>query len=128
MRGRHRNKKGPIRLLAAVSLLLAALFVGSPAFSGGTADTRQGEEGVGKKSIEQVLKEHTPELMSVPNVVGTAEGRSNGRPCIEVYVVKQTPELRKRIPASLDGYPVIVKETGNIRRLPEKPAEPSTEK
>jgi hypothetical protein len=129
MRGRHRKRKRPILFwLGVVPLLLAALAVGSLAFSGGKAGTRQGDEGVGKKTIEQVLREHTPELLSVTGVVGTAEGRYEGRPCIEVYVVKETPALRKRIPTSLDGYPVTMKETGTIRSLPEKPTEPSTEK
>ena len=87
----------------------------------GKAHARRGEGEVEKKSIAQVLKEHTPELMSVPGVAGTGEGRYKGKPCVEVYVVKKTPELGRRIPASLDGYPVVVKETGRIRSLPEKP-------
>ena len=83
---------------------------------------------MGQKTIGQVLREQTPELLSIPGVVGTAEGSRKGKPCIEVYVVKKTPELRKRIPKSLEGYPVILKETGNIRSLPEKPLVPSSGK
>jgi hypothetical protein len=72
------------------------------------------------RKIEQVLKEHTPGLLAVPGVVGTAEGLCGDRPCIIVYVKKKTPEIAKRIPRSFDGYPVTIDETGVIRALPEK--------
>jgi hypothetical protein len=111
-----------------MSLLLAVLTVCSLAFAEEKTSGRQGEEGVGKKSIEQVLRDHTPELMAIPGVVGTAEGRHRGAPCVEVYVLKKTRDLLKRIPTSLDGYRVIVRVTGKIRTIPEKPVEPSTEK
>ncbi len=70
------------------------------------------------KKIEEVLKEHTPEWMSVPGVVGTAQGLCGGRPCVQVYVVKKTGEIDQRIPKTIDGYPVIIEETGKIRALP----------
>ena len=58
--------------------------------------------------------------MAVPGVVGTAIGICNGMPCIKVYVVKKTPELDRKIPDTLEGYPVMTEETGEFRRLPEK--------
>ena len=70
-----------------------------------------------KKTIEEVLREHTDSLVSVPGVVGTAQGQYAGRPCIKVYVVKKTPELLKKIPSDIEGYTVIVQETGEIRTL-----------
>jgi hypothetical protein len=77
-----------------------------------------GEGRVEVKPIESVLEEHTEELMSLPGVVGTAEGSCGGRPCIKVFVTKRTPELDKKIPALLDGYPVEVDETGGIKAMP----------
>lgn len=71
------------------------------------------------KTIEEVLKEHTKELMSVPGVVGTALGLCDDTPCIKVYVVKKTSELDQKIPDILEGYPVMIEETGEIRALPE---------
>lgn len=71
------------------------------------------------KTIQEVQKEHTDELMAVPGVVGTAIGMCDERPCIKVYVVKKTPELDRKIPDTLDGYPVMTEETGKFRRLPE---------
>ncbi len=70
-----------------------------------------------KKTIEEVLKQHTPSLMAVPGVVGTAQGSCSGKPCIKVFVAEKTPELLKQIPSSLEGYPVEVQETGEIRAL-----------
>ncbi len=70
-----------------------------------------------KKTIEAVLKEHTDRLMSIPGVMGTAQGECKGQPCMKVYVVKKTPDLLKQIPSSLEGYKVVIQETGQIRAL-----------
>lgn len=71
------------------------------------------------KPIEKVLEEHTNELMSIKGVIGTAEGLCNGKPCIKVYVIKKTRQLTQRIPTTLEGYPVVIEETGEFRALPE---------
>ena len=71
------------------------------------------------KTIGEVLKEHTEELMSVPGVVGTAQGLCDDKPCIKVFVVEKTPELEQRIPDVLEGYQVMIEETGEIRAFPE---------
>jgi len=85
----------------------------------GPAD--QGGQGVmAKKTIAEVLREHSGRLMSIPGVVGTAEGLKDGIPCIKVLVVQKTPELERKIPRALDGYPVEIVETGEIRAYPKK--------
>lgn len=71
------------------------------------------------KTIEEALAELTRKLMQKPGVVGTAIGRHSGRPCIRVFVAKKTPALLKDVPASADGYEVVVEETGEIRALSE---------
>ncbi len=68
-------------------------------------------------SIDAVLARETPRLLSVPGVVGTGQGVCDGRPCIYVYASSMTPEARSRIPAALDGYPVVIEETGEIKNL-----------
>lgn len=70
-----------------------------------------------EKTISAVLKEHTPGLMSLPGVVGTAQGQCAGEPCIKVFVTKTTSDLLRRIPSTIEGYPVAVEETGEIRAL-----------
>ncbi|GIW73234.1 MAG: hypothetical protein KatS3mg102_2776 [Planctomycetota bacterium] len=71
------------------------------------------------RPIAQVLAEHTPALMALPGVVGTAQARCDGRPCIRVMVEELTPELSRLLPAELEGYPVEVRLTGPIRPRPE---------
>ena len=84
-----------------------------------TVDEPQGEDTMPLKPIEEVLKEHTNELMSIPGVVGTAQGLCNDKPCIKVFVIKKTQELEKKIPDVLEGFPVEVEETGEIRARPQ---------
>jgi len=69
------------------------------------------------KSIETVLAENADRLMAVDGVVGTAIARCRGRPCIRVFVVEDSPEVRSRLPRTLDGYPIDIQETGEIRAI-----------
>jgi len=69
------------------------------------------------KTIEAVLEEHTDRWMDVPGVVGTAIGESQGQPCIVVFVVEKSDELGRKIPASVEGHPVVVEQTGEFRAL-----------
>ena len=80
---------------------------------------QQGENTMTSKTVEQVLKEHTGELLLIPGVVGTAQGLCNKRPCIKVFVIKKNDEINRRIPDMLEGYTVMIEETGEIRALPE---------
>ena len=83
---------------------------------------RRSEEAVMPPSrpLVEVLADHTPEWMAFPGVAGTAESQlADGRPCILVIVVRLTPELRKRIPETVEGWPVRIEETGEIRAMPD---------
>ena len=71
------------------------------------------------RTIEQVLQEHTGELISLPGVVGVAQGLDDDKPCIKVLVIEKTVALEQKIPKVLQGYPVVVEQTGEIRALPE---------
>lgn len=91
--------------------LLAAAVLGAAA----GAEGQQGDQSMPAKPIEAVLREHTGWLMALPGVMGTAQGECAGRPCVKVYVVEKTAELVRQIPADLDGYAVVIEETGTIR-------------
>jgi hypothetical protein len=67
------------------------------------------------KSIEATLAAHSDSLMAVPGVVGTAVGVCDGAPCIRVFLRAPDDAARRRIPAQLEGYPVRVEVTGEIR-------------
>jgi sulfite exporter TauE/SafE len=99
-------------------LTILIIVIGTSITSCATFSNYQGRNPMVAKTIEQVLREHTKELMSVPGVVGTAQGLCDQKPCIKVYVIKKTPELDQKIPNILEGYPVMVEETGEIRALP----------
>ena len=65
-------------------------------------------------SVSQVLERHNRRLLSIPGVVGTAEGKCGGRPCILVLVARLTPEIQQKIPPELEGIPVKARETGKL--------------
>ena len=75
------------------------------------------DDGRKVSTIEQALADSTDSLMSLPGVVGTAQGLCDDEPCIKVFVVKKTPELLRQIPAEIEGYTVAVEETGEIKAL-----------
>lgn len=72
------------------------------------------------RPLAEVLADHTPELLALPGVVGTAESRTrDGRPCILVLLATDSPELRAKLPRELEGWPVVAEITGEIRALPD---------
>lgn len=73
-----------------------------------------------RRPIEQVLQAHTSTIMAVPGVLGTGQGEHEGSPCIVVFVRRRTADLERAIPSSLEGYPVRLEQTGEIR--PRDPA------
>jgi hypothetical protein len=53
--------------------------------------------------------------MAIPGVTGTAETLCADKPCIKIYVDKKTPDIEKQIPPNIEGYSVVIQETGTIR-------------
>ncbi len=71
-----------------------------------------------KPSIKEVIEKHSRDIMSVPGVAGIYQGETkDGKPCIKIMVVKKTEEINKRIPKTLEGYPVIIDVTGVIKPM-----------
>jgi len=108
-------------LVASVRLVtvVVALVAGCAALAACTQVSGREEQGsrMAGNPIDAVLKQHTDRLLSLPGVVGTAISECEGNPCIKVLVVKKTPELAKWIPSALDGFPVVIEESGEIRAL-----------
>ncbi len=70
--------------------------------------------------IADVLAAHTPELMALPGVVGTYQGaRPDGAPAIVVMLARRDAALEQRIPRTLEGWPVVLEVTGEIRAMPD---------
>ena len=71
-----------------------------------------------QRDINAVKEAHTKELMALPGVVGVYVGELDDHtPAIGVMVVKKTPELGQKIPKVLEGYPVKIDETGEIKPM-----------
>ena len=68
-------------------------------------------------TIEQVLKKYTKKYMLLPGVVGLAQGKFENKPCIKVYITRKTQELLRQVPSNLEGYLVIVEESGKFQAL-----------
>lgn len=70
------------------------------------------------RSISEVLDDHVDRLISIPGVSGAGIGDCSGTPCIKVFVIKKTPSVTGQIPTRLDGYEVVIEETGEFRAPP----------
>ena len=98
-------------------IVLVSCFVGCGKKN---VNDRGGRIKMAAKTIEEVLEENTGRWMSISGVVGTAIGEFKGKPCIKILVVKKTPELTGKIPSTIEGFPVIIKQTGEIRALDQR--------
>jgi hypothetical protein len=104
---------GSLAALAVLGLAGAATVCGKQ-----RVDDEHGKGPLAGQGINEVLNRHADRLMALPGVVGTGVGECQQRtPCVKVFVVKKTPELLSRVPATLEGFPVVVEETGEIRAL-----------
>lgn len=71
--------------------------------------------GMAGKTIEQVQAEYTDEWMAIDGVEGTGIGLHEGKPCIKIFSSKKAEYLRGQIPSTIEGYSVIIEETGTFR-------------
>lgn len=100
-------------------ILLLLLLAGLPT---GCGDNRTGsgseETMKPKRTIVEVLNDHSDTLMAVEGVVGVFSGLTGqGEPCIVVMAKEETPLIRRSIPAKIEGYTVRVEYGGEIRPL-----------
>jgi hypothetical protein len=105
-----------IKVFVITMAFLVTLVTGITLANDAVGTGKKGEP-ITEKTIETVLNQHTDRLMSLPGVVGTAIGECEGKPCVQVLVLKNTPDLSRSIPPSLEGFPVVIVETGEIRAL-----------
>lgn len=76
------------------------------------------EKTMQKKPVEIIFEEHQDEWLAIPGVQGFYQGEAeNGDEIIVIMVDKNTEEIRKALPDSVEGYPVIIEETGVIKPL-----------
>src|SRR5438874_3982119 len=72
-----------------------------------------------KRDINAVLAAHDKELLAIPDVVGVYVGvLEDGRTaCLKVMLARKNPETERKIPNLVEGYPVVVELTGEIRPM-----------
>ena len=71
------------------------------------------------RDINAVLADHDKELLAIPGVVGVYVGLliDGKTPCLKVMLVRKDARLKRRIPRTLEGHPVLTEVTGEIRPL-----------
>lgn len=72
-------------------------------------------ENMSGKSIEQVLGENTGRWLKIDLVVGVAIGMLEDKACIRVLVAYEPDQVRKQIPEKVEGYAVVIEETGILK-------------
>ena len=82
----------------------------------GHGDLEKGQT-MPERTIEQVQEEHTDAWMAIPGVEGTAIGLYEGKPCIKIFTSSKPQQIRDKISSTVEGYPVIIEETGAFRAL-----------
>ena len=70
-----------------------------------------------KKPIALVIQEHRSSLLAISGILGIAQGGSPHAPHITIYVHSKTSDILALIPSILEGYPVVIQETGDIEAL-----------
>jgi len=70
---------------------------------------------VSDTSITAAQEALTATVMSLPGVVGTAQGLCDGSPCLQVLVATSDSALLAQLPERFQGFKVDVRVTGEIR-------------
>ena len=72
-----------------------------------------------RRDINDVLRAHDKELLAIPGVVGVyvAVLEDGKTPCLKVMLAQKSAEAERAIPKTLEGYPVVVEVTGELRPL-----------
>jgi hypothetical protein len=72
-----------------------------------------------RRDINDVLRAHDKELLAITGVVGVyvAVLDDGKTPCLKVMLAQKSAETERKIPKMLEGYPVLLEVTGEIRPL-----------
>lgn len=71
------------------------------------------------RDINAVLAAHDKELLAIADVVGVyVSAMEDGRtPCLKVMLARKNPESERKIPRTIEGYPVLTEVSGRVRAL-----------
>ena len=72
------------------------------------------------RPLAAVIRQHAAALMEIDGVTAVGESAlPDGQPCVRIYVRERNAALERRLPKTLEGYPVIVGVSGEIRAMPD---------
>jgi hypothetical protein len=72
--------------------------------------------------VTEVMDRHTDEVMRVDGVVGIAIGAlPDSSFCIQVLVRERSEAIVGKLPEEIEGVPVVIEETGEIRPMESTP-------
>lgn len=77
-------------------------------------------------ALADLLARHQDQFLAIEGVVGLGVGeRPDGTTVLAVYVIQDSSELRRRIPATVEGIPTEVHESGEfVAQTPYQEADP----
>lgn len=108
----------PYRYKAYALAVLVAL-VGAVCWTGCHANMSTTDSKSPRRDINAVLADHDRQLLAMPGVVGIYVGLNDDQetPCLKVMLARDDPQLRRAIPQVIEGYPVLLEVTGEIKPL-----------
>ena len=115
-----RSEAGFLSVVRRVSILLfsaGAICIVVGCFHGAGGSNENNGDRMVKRTIEQVHEAHASAWMDIPGVEGVAIGLFEDKPCIRILSSRQPEELRAKIPPVVEGYPVIIEQSGIFRAL-----------
>ena len=104
---RYRHDMPAMRFLAQICALASCLMMASPIDGAPTP----------KRDINAVLADVDDRLLAIPGVVGVYVGLLDDGETVCLKVMVSDRKAEASIPKSVEGYPVIVEITGELRPL-----------
>ncbi len=66
------------------------------------------------KTIREAKRELSRQLLRHPGVSGVGIEADGDKERIKVYLAEENPALRSLVPATIDGYPVVIEVVGRV--------------
>lgn len=114
MQSENRLLKFPQVVMVAFLLAITQLLLACPS----SEKKEEQKLTVPDSDVIRVMNKHADSLMAIPGVTGVSvSALPDGSPTIMILIIEESATLRESLPDSLDGYPVVVNVSGEIRPL-----------
>jgi hypothetical protein len=107
-----------LQRLAILTLLSVSGLVLGGCSSSPNGDFGQEVEMGARPSIADIIERRGSEFLAIDGVVVIFEGATAaGDPCIKIGIAKLNKELDAKLPEQIEGWPVVVFESGVIQPM-----------